>query len=111
MVSTPDEDAVEHIWLFELGTVLRLEYESLGTRSIQSDEAPLEIYDIFYDYFSDERNRWIERFLLLGEREEEAKRVFHVVLASSFVRGWGKHESLRRDKHHLSASQNKSCTR
>ena len=30
----------------------------------------------------------------MGEREEEAKRVFHVVLASPSVRGWGKHESL-----------------
>ena len=94
VVSTPDENAIEHLWLIELSGVLRLEYESLGTHSIESDEAPLQIYDIYYDYFSDERRRWIERFLLLGEREEEAKRVFHIVLASSFVRGWGKHEHL-----------------
>ena len=94
VVSTPDEDAIEHLWLIQLDSVLRLEYESLGIRSLTCDDAPVEIYDIYYDYFSHERSRWIERFLLLGEREEEAKRVFHIVLASSFVRGWGKHESL-----------------
>jgi hypothetical protein len=94
VVSTPDEDAFEHLGLIQLDGVLRLEYESMGLRSFQSDDAPLEIYDTYYDYFSHERSRWIERFLLLGEPEEEAKRVFHIVLASSFVRGWGKHESL-----------------
>ena len=94
VVSTPDENAIEHLWLIQLDSVLRLEYESMGIRSIQDDDAPLEIYDIYYDYFSHERTRWLERFLLLGEREEEAKRVFHITLASSFFRGWGKHESL-----------------
>jgi hypothetical protein len=94
VVSTSDEHAVEHLWLIEFDGVLRLEYENLGIRSNHSDEAPLEIYDIYYDHLSDERNRWIQRFFQLGEREEEAKRVFHVVLASSSVRGWGTHESL-----------------
>ena len=61
---------------------------------MQNDEPPLEIYGIYYDYFSEERSRWIQRLLLLGESEKEAKRVFHVVLASSFIRGWGKHEHL-----------------
>lgn len=94
VVSTPDENAVEHVWLIEFDGVLRLEYESLGLRSVHNDEAPLEIYDIYYDDFSEERSRWIQRFLLLGESGEQAKRVFHVVLASSFIRGWGKHEHL-----------------
>jgi hypothetical protein len=94
VVSTPDENAVEHLWLIELDRVLRLEYERLGIRSMQNDEVPLEIYDIYYDYFSEERNRWIERLLLLGESDKEAQRVFHIVLASSSVRGWGKRERL-----------------
>lgn len=94
VVSTPDENAGEHLWLIQLDSVLRLEYESLGIRSTQNGEAPLEIYDIYYDYFSEERSRWIQRLSLLGESEKEAKRVFHIVLASSFIRGWGNHEHL-----------------
>lgn len=94
VVSTPDENEVEQLWLIDFDEVLRLEYESLGIRSMQNYKAPIEIYDIYNDYFSEERNRWIKRFRLLGESEDEAKRVFHIVLASSSVRGWGKHEGL-----------------
>lgn len=61
---------------------------------MQIHDAPLEIYDIYHDDFSDERSRWIERLLALGESQQEARRVFHIVLASSFFRGWGKHEHL-----------------
>jgi hypothetical protein len=94
VVSTPDENGIEHLWLIQLDGVLRLEYESLGLRSTQSPEAPVEIYDIYNDYFSEERSRWINRFRLSGENPDEANRVFHIVLASSFIRGWGKNERL-----------------
>src|SRR5688500_14182374 len=94
VVSTPDENQVERLWLIELDGVLRLEYENLGIRSIQNNEPLIEIYDIYNDYFSEERSRWIKRFRLLGENEDEAKSVFHIVLGSSSVRGWGKHEGL-----------------
>lgn len=94
VISTPDEDLVEHMWLIEFDEVLRLEYETLGIRSMQNQEAPVEIYDIYNDYFSEERKRWIERFRVLGESEEKAKCVYQIVLASSSVRGWGKREGM-----------------
>lgn len=94
VISTPDENGVEHLWRIEFDAVLRLEYESLGVRSMHNDEAPVEIYDIYNDYFSEERGRWTKRLRQLGESEDEAKRVFHIVLASSFIRGWGENEGL-----------------
>ena len=90
VVSTPDENRIEHLWLIQFDEVLRLEYETLELRSMQSHEAPVEIYDIYNDHLSEERSRWINRFRLLGENMEEANRVFHIVLASSSMRGWGR---------------------
>lgn len=94
IVSTPDENAVEWLWLIELDGVLRLEYENLGLHSVTNKETPVEIYDIYNHYFSQERTRWVKRFRLLGESEKDAAGVFHIVLASSSVRGWGKNEGL-----------------
>ena len=94
VVSTPAENFVEHMWQIEFDEVLRLEFESLGIRSLQHQEVPVEIYDVYDDYFSEERKRWIDRFRLLGESEEKAKRVHHIVLASSSIRGWGEREKM-----------------
>ena len=93
VVSAPDENLVEHMWLIEFDEVLRLEFESLGIRSLQQ-EVPVEIYDIYDDYFSEERKRWIDRFRVLGESEQRAKCVHHIVLASSSIRGWGERERI-----------------
>lgn len=94
MVSTPDENQIEHLWLIQFDVVLRLEYESLGIDSFQGFTVPVEIYDIYNDYFSAERSRWIKRLRLLGESEEQSKRILHIVLASSYVQGWGENEML-----------------
>lgn len=42
------------------------------------------------DQDSDERQRWLKRLKALGVRGD----VFHVVFASSFLRGWGEREHL-----------------
>lgn len=94
VISTPDENHVGHLWLIEFDEVLALEYESLGIRSMQKQEAPVEIYDIYNDYLSEERKRWVERFRVLGESEEKANCVHHIVLASSSMRGWGEREKI-----------------
>jgi hypothetical protein len=92
VVSTPDETLTERLWLIECKGVLRLEYETLGT-GFTTNNIPLEIYDIYNDHSSDERRRWIERLTLLKVNLGEAKNLFHIVLASSFIRGWGKNEN------------------
>lgn len=88
VVSTPDES----LWLIDLGGVLRFEYETLGTGAEEEHNIPLEIYDIYIDEGSEEQNRWAQRLRVLGVDAKNSKKVFHVVLASSFVRGWGKNK-------------------
>jgi hypothetical protein len=80
VVSTPDENQVQWLWLIEFDGVLRLEYENPRIRSMESNEEPVEIYDIYNYHLSEERSRWIKRFRLLGESDEEAKGVFHMFL-------------------------------
>ncbi len=69
--------------------VLRLEFEqiSVGAR----DSYPVEIYDIHECLDSPECLRWKERLEELGQDNPS---VNHVILASSFYRGWGENERL-----------------
>jgi hypothetical protein len=94
VVSTPDEDMVERLWSIRCEGVLRLEYETLADGSNLQHVAPLEIYEIYNDEKSDERLRWINRLLDLGMAKFEANKLYHLVLASSFVRGWGENEGM-----------------
>jgi hypothetical protein len=96
VVSTPDVNLVEGLWLIRCEGVLRLEYETLGdgSDSYNSKSPPLEIYEIYNDQTSDERSRWVDRLKILGVAKSEANKVYHLVLASSFARGWGERENM-----------------
>lgn len=96
VVSTPDVNLVEGLWLIRCEGVLRLEYETLGDGNdlYNSKSPPLEIYEIYNDQTSDERSRWVERLKILDVAKSEANKVYHLVLASSFVCGWGERESM-----------------
>lgn len=93
IVSTPDQRGVEHLWMLTFVGVLRFEYETVG-EGTESDGAPLEIYTIYNDLQSDEHARWVRRLHDVGVPGHEAERVWHVVLASSFARGWGRNRRL-----------------
>lgn len=93
VVSTPDKNQIARVWRIDCEGVLRLDYESLGTGS-GSHRTPLEIYEIYNDIDSNERQRWTERLTLLGVPPAEAKNVVHLVLASSFAAGWGEREDM-----------------
>lgn len=95
VLSTPDEHSIESLWLVECKGVVRLEYETVGDGISHNARVPLEIYDVYIDHSSDEQQRWKERLKLLGDGTAgKPRRIFHVVLASSFIRGWGKNEYL-----------------
>lgn len=94
VVSTPDDSLVQRLWLIEFGGVLRLEYETLGNGKDESYGTPHEIYDIYNDNLSAERQRWVKRLNLLGVGARDADNLYHIVLASSFMRGWGNNEHL-----------------
>jgi hypothetical protein len=94
IVSTPDERGVERLWMITFQGVLRFEYEHVGDGSVPDHAIPLELYDIYHDDTSEERARWVKRLIELGVPAAEARRAWHVVLASSFVRGWGRREQV-----------------
>jgi hypothetical protein len=94
VVSSPDESSTERLWLIECKGVLRLEYETLGDGRSSFNNIPLELYDIYNDVSSQERHRWVKRLKLLGVDAKDANNVFHIVLASSFMRGWGENEDI-----------------
>lgn len=89
IISTPDEFGIEHIWQIDFLGVLRIEYESVGNGK-EENNAPIEIYSIYEDLESSEYKRWKQRAKEIGIYPE----VHHIVLASSFIRGWGEKEYL-----------------
>lgn len=93
IVSTPDEHGIENLWMLTFSGVLRFEYETVG-EGTESDAGPLEVYTIYNDLQSEERARWVTRLHDVGVPRHEAERVWHVVLASSFARGWGRNRQL-----------------
>lgn len=94
IVSTPDEGQVERLWMLTFGGVLRFEYETVGDGGESAGIAPLEVYTIYNDSQGSERRRWVERLTQVGVSRSEANKVWHVVFASSFARGWGANEHL-----------------
>jgi hypothetical protein len=94
VVSTPDEHSIERLWSIRCEGVLRLEYETLGDGSDLSHAPPIEVYDIYNDEESRERARWIDKLQILGVPKSQAGKLYHLVLASSFLRGWGEREYL-----------------
>jgi hypothetical protein len=64
--------------------VLRLELEVSGP---QAYPGPVEVYEIYLEE-GEEYHRWRE-WLAKPDRP-----IYHVMLASSFARGWGKNEAL-----------------
>lgn len=94
VISTPNEFLIEKLWLIECKGVLRLEYETLGDGEDSGNVAPLEIYEIYSDKSSDEWQRWSNRLKSLGFSASKATSIYHLVLASSFIRGWGDKEYI-----------------
>lgn len=94
VLSTPDERGVESLWSIEMRGVLRIEMESVGEGSESEPALPPEIYDVYTSRSSQEFRRWLNRMKDLGESSSQGDPVYHVVLASSFLRGWGENESL-----------------
>ena len=95
VVSTPDERGVERLWMIVCEGVLRFEMEHAGPGSeVTQNEAPIEVYTVYNDLDSCERQRWIRRLIGLGVSDEQARAIWHLVLASSFMRGWGDNEDL-----------------
>jgi hypothetical protein len=90
VVSTPDRSGVQHLWEVVLQGVLRLEFESVGDGAEDSIH-PIEIYDIYDDVGSKELVRWKQR---LVDIKEDPRKLHHIMLASSFICGWGKRERL-----------------
>jgi hypothetical protein len=77
-------------WQIEFIGLLKFEFETLGVGI--GEQAPIEIYDIYSLEESEEISRWSQRLERLGDADP--KRVKHIVLASSFYRGWGEREPL-----------------
>lgn len=69
--------------------VLRVEFEQTGIGS--HDSYPIEIYEIYQCVDSPERLRWEKHLKELGVINPT---VFHIVLASSYYRGWGSKDYL-----------------
>ncbi|MDH3976834.1 MAG: hypothetical protein OEV42_21440 [Deltaproteobacteria bacterium] len=92
IVSTPDEYSVQQVWMIKLIGVLRVEYETTGIGF--GEEFPLEIYDIYNCIDSEEFQRWNKRFHDLELNQKDRNKLCHIVLASSYYRGWGKNEKL-----------------
>jgi hypothetical protein len=92
IVSTPDEYSIQHLWMIKLFGVLRFEYETTGIGF--GEEFPVEIYDIYNYSDSEEFKRWNERFVDLELSKKDQEKLCHIVLASSYYRGWGKNEEL-----------------
>jgi len=93
VVSTPEKDHSERLWLIECTGVLRLEYQTVGNGFDESG-TPIEIYEIYDDRESEERRWWVNQLKLQGISPAEAEKVHHIVLASSFICGIEKREYL-----------------
>ncbi len=92
VLSTPDEWDNQHLFLIKMSGILRVEFETLGTGDIFTDEVPPEIYDVYFNTESDEYNRWVKRLNTLEVANPE--QLHHIIFASSFLQGWGERESI-----------------
>ena len=92
VLSTPDEWDHERLWEIQLSGVLRMDLESVGDGGTQHPDSPPEIYSVYLDDKDSERARWVRRLRETGAREPE--QVHCVMLASSYLRGWGERENL-----------------
>jgi hypothetical protein len=86
ILSTPNEVGEAENWLVRFVGLLKFDFETLGIGV--GGQFPIEIYDIYIDEESRELKKWKERLIALALDKNEVKKVAHVVLASSFYRGW-----------------------
>ena len=93
VLSTPNAQGREELWMITFGGLLRLEFETVG-RGTGAAMTPVEIYSVYSDSRSDELLRWRARLAALASGARESPEVHHVVLASSFQRGWGERSGL-----------------
>jgi hypothetical protein len=93
VLSTPSQQRTEQLWMITFRGLLRFEFETVGGgRGVPL--APLEIYSVYRETDSSELRRWRARLVALSPKEPEQPDVFHIVLASSFQRGWGEKSGL-----------------
>ena len=90
ILSTPSADGIPSVWKLTFTGVLRFDFETLGNGA--GEAFPIEIYDVYCLDDSAECERWRERLRVLEGPRADASKVRHVVLASSFYRGWGQNE-------------------
>ena len=92
-IATPTQDVGKFkVWRVRFLGVLRYEQETLGDGSHLI--SPVEIYDIYALKESVELQRWRDRLRALGHSKKDLLGLSHIVLASSFYRGWGENEHL-----------------
>ena len=75
------------MWKLVFTGLLRLDFETLGNGEDDMHDCPIEIYDVYQDYSSKEYLRWKRK------TNPTHNDLYHIVLASSFIRGWGENES------------------
>lgn len=92
VLSTPDADENERLWMIVFEGVLRFAFETSGNGRRPRD-FPVEIYSV-YEKDGIERQRWVDRLITLGESFSTARSVRHIVLASSLIRGWGESAAI-----------------
>lgn len=93
ILTTPDEWGNQQPFVIEMIGILRVEFETLGNGEINIDEVPPpEIYDVYSDRENKEYIRWVKRLETLGV--PNAEQIHNIILASSFLRGWGDREYL-----------------
>jgi hypothetical protein len=92
VLSVPTNTGEERLWQLQFVGLLQLELRSMGNGRSPDSRVPPEIYDVYSDDESEEFQYWASRLALLeGQRPKDLK---HVVLASSYLRGWDDREGL-----------------
>ncbi len=94
VLSSYDKDSERRSWQINFIGVLRMEFETLGDGLPNKHGAPIQIHDLYADDTSQEKQRWIDRLENLSVRREDLSSLKHIVLASSFNRGWGENGEL-----------------
>jgi len=93
VLSAPTDEYSEKLVSFVCSGVLRFEFETTGSGISDNSGIPIEIYDVYNDKESEEFVRWENRIKLTGKKYNESK-LYCMVFASSFIRGWGKRDNL-----------------
>ena len=94
ILSTPDEHGFQRLWQLTFSGVLRFEFEQSGDGSPSARGEPVPIDNVYDARDNPERGRWVEHLRVRGVGVREAEDIKYVVLANSFLRGFGGRENL-----------------